>query len=230
LAAQRAENRIAGAPTGMMDQMVCMRARAGHALFLDCRSLDARHVPFDPGSKGLTLLVVDTRTHHTLVGGLYGTRRRACQEAARVMGVPSLRDATTESVESARSRLGEELFRRATHVVTENARVLATVAILDAGRDPDAIALLLSASHASLRDGYEVSCPELDAVCDSAEAAGALGARLTGGGFGGSAIALVPTGLVDAVVSAVTAAAGDRHFPAPAMFAATPAGGAGQVG
>jgi galactokinase len=230
LAARRAENQIAGAPTGVMDQMVSMRARAGHALFLDCRSLEFRHVTFDPVAHGVTVLVIDTRTRHALAGGLYGSRRQACQEAARIIGVPSLRYATESSVERARNRLGEERYRRAQHVVTENARVLATVAILDAGGDLTSIGPILSASHASLRDTYEVSCPELDAACESAQTAGAIGARMTGGGFGGSAVALVAAELVTRVSAAVTAAAEDRGFPTPAAFAALPADGARRVG
>jgi len=238
LAARRAENEIAGAPTGVMDQLVSMRARAGHALLLDCRSLQWRHIPFDPAGEDLIVLVIDTQTRHALVSGGYGQRRTACEEAARTLGVASLRDATPASVDAARSRLGEERFERARHVVSENARVLDAVAVLEAGSSAQAgapgrlrdLGALLSASHASLRDSYGVSCPELDIVCESAEAAGALGARMIGGGFGGSAIALMPTARIGAVISSVTAAAGKRTFQKPCIFAAYPADGAHRIG
>jgi galactokinase len=229
LAAQQAENRIAGAPTGVMDQMASLHGRAGHALFLDCRAIEFRHVRLDPTASGVTLVVVDTRTRHAVAGGLYRDRRRACLEAAAILGVPSLRDTTEGSVEDARHRLGEERYLRARHVVTENARVLATVAALDGGGDQALIGSLLSRSHASLRDGFDVSCPELDTACERAEEAGALGARMTGGGFGGSAVALVPTELVPTVGAAVAAAAGSRGFPTPAVYVAVPADGARRV-
>jgi galactokinase len=231
LIAQRAENDIAGAPTGIMDQLVSLRARAGHALFLDCRSLVWRHIPFDPSGADLALLVIDTQTRHDLASGGYADRRGACQDAAHILGVASLRDATEESVRSARDRLGGVYFKRAWHVVTENARVLSAVAALEAAPSGNlrAIGTLLSASHASLRDSYDVSCPELDAACESAEAAGALGARLIGGGFGGSAIALVPSGQVGAVTTSVTVAAATKGFSKPRVFAAQRAHGAERV-
>jgi galactokinase len=229
LAAQRAENEIAGAPTGVMDQMVSLQGRAGHALFVDCRTIEFRHVRLDPAAHGMTLVVVDTRTRHALAGSLYGARRRACSEAAVILGIPSLREATEGSLEEAKDRLGEERYRRARHVVTENARVLAAVAALDAGADEALIGPLLSRSHASLRDCFEVSSPELDVACQSAEDAGALGARMTGGGFGGSAVVLVPTELVPKVGAAVVAAAETQGFPKPAAFVAVPADGARRV-
>jgi galactokinase len=178
----------------------------------------------------MALLVVDTRIRHALAGGLYRARRQACHEAAAILGMASLRDATEWSLERARGRLGEERYRRAHHVVTENARVLATVAALEAGGDPAAIGRLLSRSHASLRDGFAVSSPELDAACESAEGAGAVGARMTGGGFGGSVVALVPADLVPGVTVAVATAAGRRGFPEPAVFVAVPTDGACRVG
>jgi galactokinase len=229
LAAQRAENDVAGAPTGVMDQLISMQARAGHALLLDCRSLQCRYIPFDPAEQGLTLLVIDTQTPHSLVTDGYGQRRLACEQAAGILGVASLRDATKDSVEAARARLGYERFKRAWHVVTENSRVLDAAAVLE-GDDLRDLGPLLSASHASLRDCYEVSCPELDAVCESAEAAGAFGARMTGGGFGGSAIALMTTGRIEAVMASVVETAERRRFPGPSAFAAQPAGGAQRVG
>jgi galactokinase len=229
LAAQRAENDVGGAPTGVMDQLISMRARAGHALLLDCRSLQSRHIPFDPAEQGLTLLVIDTQTRHALVGGGYGQRRLACEQAARILEVASLRDATRDSVEAARARLGHERFKRAWHVVTENSRVLDAATVLEGGDLRD-LGPLLSATHTSLRDDYEVSCPELDAVCESAEAAGACGARMIGGGFGGSAIALMTAGRIEAVKASVMMTAARRGFPKPSVFAAKAAGGARRAG
>jgi galactokinase len=224
----------------VMDQLVSLRAKAGHALLLDCRSLQWRHLPFDPAGQELAVLVIDTQTRHALVSGAYGQRRLSCEEAAQILDVASLREATEASLGAARNRLGPERFERALHVVSENARVLDAVAILEASLaggtgtgatgDLRDLGALLSASHASLRDSFEVSCPELDSVCESAESAGALGARMIGGGFGGSAIALTPTDRIEAVISSVAAAAAKRSFPKPCIFAAHPAGGASRAG
>jgi len=225
LVAQRAENQIVGVPCGIMDQMASMACTAEHALLLDCRSLAAEQVPLALGGVGLALLVVDTRVSHALADGAYAERRRACEQAAQILGVPALRDATEADVDAARGRLGAVRYRRARHVVRENARVLAVVELLRSGR-ADHIGPFLNASHVSLRDDYEVSSAELDTVVDAALAAGALGARMTGAGFGGCAIALVPVGAADGVAQAVAAAAADRGFPTPAVFPARPADGA----
>lgn len=223
LAAQRAENDFAGAPVGVMDQLAAMHGRPGHALFLDTRSLVVEPVPVDPRAAGLELLVVDTRATHALVGGEYAARRRDCEAAARLLG-RSLRDV---SLGDLACLADERLFRRARHVVTENARVLDVVAALRLGADPRRIGPLLTASHASLRDDFEVSCAELDCAVDAALAAGAYGARMTGGGFGGCAIALVEAHAVDEVGNAVRRAfAAHRFTRPPAMFLAAPAAGA----
>ena len=195
--ARRAENEVVGVPSGVMDQMVSMLGRAGHALFLDTRSLDTEQVPLPLEAAGLCLLVLDTRAGHRLVDGAYADRRSACEAAAAVLGVAALRDATLEQVEAAAGELGEERLRRARHVVTENARVLEAVELLRAG-ELDRLGPLLAASHASLRDDYAVSSPELDTAVEAAVAAGAVGARMTGAGFGGSAIALTATDLAGA--------------------------------
>jgi galactokinase len=227
--AQRAENEVVGVPCGIMDQMAAMACTAGHALLLDCRSLQAEQVPFAPQREGLALLVVDTRTSHALAEGAYAERRRACEQAARLLGVPALRDATVAAVDGARERLGAELYPKARHVVGENDRVLATAARLRQG-ELATIGELLTASHASLRDDYQVSAPELDTAVEAALAAGALGARMTGAGFGGCALALVPAEAADEVDRAVTEAFGRRGFGAPAIFAAHPSDGAARVG
>jgi galactokinase len=223
--ARRAENEVVGVPSGVMDQMVAMLGRAGHALFLDTRSLEAEQVPVPLEAAGLRLVVIDTRAGHRLVDGAYADRRAACEAAAAALGVPALRDATPEQVEAAAAELGDPGLRRARHVVTENARVLAAVELLRAGQ-LDRLGPLLAASHASLRDDYEVSSPELDTAVEAALAAGAVGARMTGAGFGGSAVALVPTGRVDPVTGQVQAAFAAAGFAVPEVATVTPADGA----
>jgi len=222
--ARRAENEFVGVPSGIMDQSASLLCRAGHALLLDCRSGQSRDVPLDLAAAGLVLLVVDTRVRHALSDGRYAERRRACEQAARALGVPSLRDITDspELVE----RLGDPLLRRrARHVVTENARVLDVVRLLRAGQ-PDRCGPLLTASHASLRDDFEVSWPQADATVEAAVAAGALGARMTGGGFGGSVIALTETSQRAGVLAGVTAAYAGQGWPAPRFLDALPSPGA----
>jgi galactokinase len=226
--AQRAENEVVGVPSGIMDQMAAMACTAGHALLLDCRSLAAEQVPFTPERQKLVLLVVDTRTSHALAEGAYAERRRACERAARLLGVPALRDATTAAVDAARARLGGELYRRARHVAGENDRVLAVAARLRRG-ELETIGELLTASHASLRDDYQVSTPELDTAVGAALGAGALGARMTGAGFGGCALALVPAQAADKVTRAVAEAFDRQGLGAPAIFTARPSAGAARV-
>jgi galactokinase len=223
--ARRAENEVVGVPSGVMDQMVAMLGRAGHALFLDTRSLEAEQVPVPLEASGLRLLVIDTRAGHRLVEGAYADRRAACEAAAAALGVPALRDATLDQVEAAAAVLGDPGLRRARHVVTENARVLAAVELLRAGR-LDRLGPLLAASHASLRDDYEVSSPELDTAVAAAVDAGAVGARMTGAGFGGSAVALVPADRVEQVAARAHAAFAAAGFGPPEVAAVTPADGA----
>jgi galactokinase len=227
LLTQRAENDFVGAPTGLMDQLASLGCTAGHALFLDTRTLRSEQIPLDPAADNLTLLVVDTRVHHELGDGSYGDRRSGCEEAARQLGVESLRDVPADGLDDRLSGLPDDLRRRARHVVGENDRVLAAVSAIKA-RDWPALGKLLDASHASLRDDYEVSCAELDSAVDAAVAAGALGARMTGGGFGGSAIALVPDARVAAVRSAVADAFETRGWQSPRTFSVTPSAGAGR--
>ncbi|NJQ03950.1 galactokinase [Streptomyces zingiberis] len=227
--AQRAENDFVGVPCGIMDQTASACCAEGHALHLDTRDLTRRQVPFDLAAEGLRLLVVDTRVSHDLADGAYAERRASCEEAARRLGVPALRDVTPEELAQAPGRLagpGEEtLFRRARHVVTENRRVEEVVALLAAG-DTHAVGPLLTAGHASLRDDFEVSCAELDLAVGTACAAGALGARMTGGGFGGSAIVLVTEAAAVTVAEAVSAAFAAAGHRAPRIFPAVPSAGA----
>lgn len=216
----RAENEIAGAPTGGMDQVAALRSKPGHALLLDFRSGARRDVPFDPAGAGLALIVIDTRARHSLGDGQYGERRAACARAAELLGVASLREVT--DLDAALAALPDDtLRRRVRHVVTEMARVEAAVAALDRA-DFAALGSLFDASHASLRDDYQISCEELDLAVAAAREAGALGARMTGGGFGGSAIALVRAAEVDRVIAAIGAAFDDGGFRAPMFLDATP--------
>ena len=227
--ARRCENDFVGAPTGVMDQAVSVNAQAGHLYFLDTRSMETQQVPFDLAAHGLALLVIDTRTSHELNDGGYGSRRQAVEDGARLLGVEQLRD--VDDADSAVARLekaGEPVIaRRVRHVVTENARVRQVVDLLGpAGGDPRRVGPVLVAGHRSLRDDFEISTPELDTAVDAATAAGAHGARMTGGGFGGSAIALVDSGSLDDVRAAVEAAFARAGFTSPACFVAVPSAGA----
>ncbi len=225
LATQRAENDFVGAPTGIMDQSASLRGAAGRAVFLDCRDQSVRLVPFDAEAAGLVLLVIDTKVSHSHAGGGYAARRASCELGADVLGVAALRDVSLADLEEAAGLLDTETFRRVRHVVTENERVLQAVALLeDAG--PRSIGALLDASHASMRDDFEISCPELDLAVDTARAAGAVGARMTGGGFGGSAIALTPVDAEQRVRDAVGRAFAQAGYTAPDIFAVRPAAGA----
>jgi galactokinase len=227
--AQRAENVYVGVPCGIMDQAAATLCRAGHALFLDCRSLDAAHIPFDPAAAGLSVLVIDTRAPHRLVTGEYAARRTACERAAAALGLAALRDVDAADLTGALDRLtGETARRRVRHVVTENRRVLDTVELLRAGR-PREIGPLLTASHASMRDDFQITVPETDTAVEVALAAGAYGARMTGGGFGGCVLALVPLDAAAAVERAVTEAFATRGWNAPACFPANPDAGASKV-
>ncbi|MEU4076485.1 galactokinase [Streptomyces venezuelae] len=224
--AQRAENAFVGVPCGVMDQMASACAEEGHALHLDTRDLSCRQVPFDLAREGLRLLVVDTRVKHALGDGAYAERRAGCEAGARALGARSLRDVSAAHLPEALARLGDETIRRyVRHVVTDNARVERTIALLDAG-DVRAVGPVLTEGHASLRDDLRVSCPELDLVVEAADAAGALGARMTGGGFGGSALVLVDTDRADEVATAVTKAFAEAGHAAPGVFPAVPSAGA----
>ncbi|GAA0401544.1 galactokinase [Acrocarpospora corrugata] len=220
---QLAENDFAGAPCGIMDQATAALAREGHALLLDCRSLASRQIPFDLAAHGLELLIINTNVRHAVADGQYARRRQECENAAKRLGVPALRDVT--DLAAALNRLDGEERKRTQHVVTENHRVEALIGLLRAGAVTE-IGALLNASHLSLRDQFEVSCPELDVAVESALRGGARGARMTGGGFGGSAIALVATERADSVRTSVAAAYAERGWRAPTFLTATPAGGA----
>ncbi|MBT2565562.1 galactokinase [Arthrobacter sp. ISL-85] len=228
LATQRAENDFVGAPTGIMDQSASLRGSKGHAVFLDCRDQAVRLVPFETEPAGLVLLVIDTKVSHSHADGGYASRRASCELGAEVMGVKALRDLEVADLEEASGLLDEVTFRRARHVVTENSRVLQTVELLG-GPGPSAIGPLLDASHASMRDDFEISCPELDLAVETSRAHGAIGARMTGGGFGGAAIALTPVDSVQKVRDGVAKAFADAGFAAPEIFTVSPAAGAMRI-
>jgi galactokinase len=217
----RAENDVVGASTGGMDQAASLLSTAGHALLLDTRDGSTRQVPFAPADDGLRVLVIDTRVRHHLADGRYGERRAAVEKAAATLGLHSLRDATLRDLDA----LDGEPLRRARHVVTEIARVREAVALLDDGRLQD-IGPLLDASHTSLAKDFEVSCRELDLACETARASGAFGARMVGGGFGGSAIALVPVSRVDDVATSVRDAFTAEGLRQPEIRRADPSEGA----
>ena len=222
---QRAENGYVGVNSGIMDQYASLLCEAGAALLVDCRSLEARNVPLDLTAAGLVLVVCDTRVERGLADTGYNDRRATCERAASTLGVEDLRDATEGDL----SLLSGEELKRARHVLSENARVLEAVEALE-NRDFDGFGRLMYASHASLRDDFEVSTPELDTFVEAAEEHGAAGARLTGAGFGGCAIALVPEGETAALTNACEQAFAERSFEEPAFYEFLPAAGAELAG
>jgi galactokinase len=225
VAAHETETTIVGVPCGEMDQQVVSSAREGHAMLLDCATGKREHVPFAPASAGLSLLVVDTLARHRLADGAYADRRRRCEDAARALGVAHLSDLSADELQSDAVRnLPDPLRRASRHLVTENDRVRRAVALMRDG-DLGDIGQLLLASHASLRDDLEVSCRELDLAVDALGHGGAIGARLTGAGFGGSVIALVPEAGREQATVAVTAAFERAGLARPAVRQVTPSPG-----
>jgi galactokinase len=226
LLAQRAENEYVGAPTGLLDQLAALFGELSTALLIDFRELTVRPVPFDPEASGVALLLMDSRARHGHVGGEYAARRASCERAAAELGASSLRnvedlsalDAVTDPVDA----------RRAHHVLTENRRVLDFVAALD-GSDYVEAGRILTASHASMRDDFEITTEHIDLIADTAVVAGAYGARMTGGGFGGCVIALVPVGKMEAVAEAVRRTARGAGYDEPVVTQTHAATGAGAL-
>jgi len=220
----RTENDYVGAPTGGMDQMAALLCEPDHVLLCDMRAWSADQVPFDLDAAGLTLLVVDTHARHRHADGEYADRRASCEKAASLLGVTALRDIT--DLDAALAQLSDDVLRRRVrHVVTENDRVLATVELLRAGRLRD-IGPLLTASHVSMRDDYEISAPEVDTAVEALLGAGALGARMTGGGFGGCVIALVAPNGVTRATNAVQRAYRQHGYSPASTFTARASAGA----
>jgi len=222
---QYAENKFVGVPCGIMDQSISLMGTSGHALLLDCRDLSARQVKVDFAAAGLRLLIIDTQAHHSLIDGGYAERRAQCESVAAALGIASLRDLKLSELEAARDRLDPVAYRRARHAVTEIARVLDAVTALGDDDFP-AFGELLNASHYSLRDDYNVSCPELYLAQSEALAAGAMGARMVGGGFGGSAIALIQDSDAGLVSQRIERAFDKAGFKAPRVFDSLPSDGA----
>lgn len=223
--AQRAENEYVGVPCGIMDQAVSLMAKQGHALLLDCVDLSTEQIPFDLKPLGLEILVIDTLAHHELVDGGYAERRDTCHRALRQLGFRSMRDLDLNQLELFANSLDSVSYRRMRHAVTEIARVHRMVDALSKG-DFHEVGTILDQSHASLRDDYEVSCPELDLAVELARSSGALGARMVGGGFGGSAIALIPNDLVEIAEQNITSGFKAKGWSAPRFFNATAEAGA----
>jgi len=227
--ARRAENEFVGVPSGIMDQSASLLCQAGHALLLDCRTLETSQVPFDPAAAGAALLLVNTRARHALTGGEYARRRAECEEAARQLGVPFLGHLTNAADAG---RLADPVLRRrARHVISDDARVRTIVGLLGSG-SPDVyreVGALLSEAHASLRDDFEISWPEADLAVGAAAAAGAYGARMIGGGFGGSVLALAPAAAVPAVRAAIGEAYAARSWAAPGFLDAIPSAGGSRL-
>ena len=222
---QKAENEYVGVPCGIMDQSVSLMAKTGSALLLDCRDLSVRHVVFDVASSGLELLIIDTQAHHSLTDGGYAERRASCDSVVAKLGIRSMRELTIEKLETAKDQITKTEFIRARHAVSEIARVIDAVAALEAKNFIE-LGALLNASHTSLRDDYDVSCPELNAAVNAALSAGALGARMVGGGFGGSAIALIKASQTQEVINVIEIEFKRNSFKAPRFFTSLPSQGA----
>ena len=227
LLCQKAEHEFAGVPCGIMDQFISVMGKSNHLLLLDCRSRETKLVPVNDPS--VELLIANTNVRHELGSGEYAVRRSQCEEAAKILGVASLRDATAEMLEQKKSAMSDVVFRRARHVIGEIER---TVSAAEGVRNSNwpAVGQLMYASHRSLRDDYEVSCKELDAVVDIAESigeqGGVYGCRMTGGGFGGCAVALVKSNAVDAISKKLAADYRQKTGIEAAIFVSRPAAGA----
>jgi galactokinase len=227
LLCQKAENEFAGVPCGIMDQFISVMGRANHLLLLDCRSRKTELVPMSDAA--VSLLIINTNVRHELTGGGYAQRRIQCEIAAKDLGVPSLRTATMEMLEAAKGRMDETVYRRARHVIGEIERTVQAAEGVRASKWPD-VGLHMYASHVSLRDDYEVSCKELDVVVEIAQGiglkGGIYGCRMTGGGFGGCAVALVKTELVETISAQIAADYKKKTKIEATIFVSRPAAGA----
>jgi len=225
LLGQKAENEVVGAPTGIMDQTASMLAQTDAAVLIDCKTLDTELVPLGLSNKGLVVAVMDTRVSHRHSDGGYRSRREACEKGAATMGVESLRDVSTADLDRAKQMLDDVTFRRCRHVITENERVLEAVKALKASDMPRLGELLLE-SHASMRDDFEISIEELDTAVEVAMRVGAIGSRMTGGGFGGAAIALIESSKLAELSTQCKKTFAEKGFAEPNVFAVNPSQGA----
>jgi galactokinase len=229
--AKRAENDFVGAPTGIIDQSAALLCQADHAMLLDCRTLATTQVPFRPSAAGASALIVDTQVTHTLVSGEYAARRAECEQAARLLGVPALGRLADPGVVDVLA--DPVLRRRARHVITDSLRARAIATALQDATAPEIypfIGELLTEGHASLRDDFEVSWPQADVAVDVAIAAGAYGAKMIGGGFGGSVLALMPAERVPSVRTALAGGFAQRDWTPPEFLEAIPSAAARQLG
>jgi galactokinase len=222
---QRAENEVVGAPTGIMDQSASLLGKVDHAVFLDCQSLAVENVELGFAAAGLELVIIDTRVAHRLNDGGYATRRAACETAAKAFGVPSLRHLSLAALENGHNLVDGVTYRRARHIVTENDRVQAFVAALKQF-DFARCGRLMVESHASMRDDFEISVDELDTAVETSMRHGALGARMTGGGFGGAAIALCPIEKISDLTNSVYAEFELLGYAKPNIFTVNASDGA----
>ena len=227
LICQKAENTIVGAPTGLMDQVASIFSRENHATLIDFSTMGISHHPIDLGAEGLTLTVIDTQVKHSHATGGYRTRRDECSKALEILGSPTLSDVTLDQLDASSSELGPVLTSRVKHIITENARVRETITHLDKG-NLTALGNLFHASHESLRVNYEVSCAELDVAVEESISAGAVAARMTGGGFGGSALAIVPQKSLTTFTSRIVERFEREGFHPPHIFTTSISAGARQ--
>ncbi|BBZ37443.1 galactokinase [Mycobacterium conspicuum] len=227
--AQRAENDYVGAPTGLLDQLASLFGQTSTALLIDFRDLTVAPVPFDPDSSGVTLLLIDSRARHRHAGGDYAARRASCERAAADLQAPSLREVQDRGLSALAAVKGPVDARRARHVLTENRRVLDCVAALHHS-DFAEVGRIFTASQASMRDDFEITTEHIDLIADTATRTGALGARMTGGGFGGCVIALVPVDRAELVGDAIRHAAREAGFEQPVITRTRAAAGAGPCG
>ena len=223
---QRAENEVVGAPTGIMDQTASLFGKADHAVFIDCQSLDTKTIELGFDAAGVELLIIDTKVAHRLVDGGYAERRAACETGAAAMGVASLRELKSADLPKAKDLVDDVTFRRLRHVITENERVLRVIENLG---NLEAVGRLMYESHESMRDDFEISVDELDAAVETALRHGAIGSRMTGGGFGGAAIALTPVGKISAVTNSIYAEFENIGFARPNIFAVAASNGGSRV-
>lgn len=223
--AQRAENEYVGAPTGLLDQLSALFAEPNTALLIDFRDTTVRPVPFEPDAAGVTLLLIDSRVRHSHAGGEYADRRASCERAAAAMGAASLRDVQDRGLAVLSAVTDPVDFRRARHVLTENQRVLDFAAALQ-DSDYSAAGGIMTASHESMRDDFNITVPQVDLIAETAVRAGALGARMTGGGFGGVVIALAPVDRVDGISAAVRGASAAAGYDEPTIRRTHAAAGA----
>lgn len=229
LLGQKAENEVVGAPTGIMDQTASMLAQPDSAVLIDCKTLETELVPLGLSRLGLVVAVIDTRVSHRHSDGGYRSRREACEKGASAMGVTSLRDLSSSDLPSAEQKLDDVTFRRCRHVITENQRVLEAVDALKAS-DMTKLGQLLLESHASMRDDFEISIEELDTAVEVAMSVGAIGSRMTGGGFGGAAIAIIEEAKLAELEKQCKKVFADKGFAEPNIFAVSPSQGARRDG